>query len=89
MKAKNQFVRVSLIALIASLWINISFAQPAFPQKTITVTPTQSIHFGTLSTFGSGGTVVVGWDGSRTSTGDIVLIPISPVAQPAIFEIKL
>jgi hypothetical protein len=37
---------------------------------------------------GTGGTVTVGWDGSRTSTGGITTIN-TPAAQPAIFEIKL
>ena len=67
-----------------------SYAQPALPQRTITVTATQAIHFGTLCLAGGvGGTVTVGYDGSRTSTGDIVLLAMAPTAQPAIFEIKL
>lgn len=67
-----------------------SFAQPVLPQRSLTVTPTQSIQFGTLClTGGAGGTVTVGWDGSRTSSGDIVLLAMAPTAQPAIFEIKL
>jgi hypothetical protein len=58
--------------------------------QTITATQTQSINFGTYCVTGSsGGTVTVGWNGSRTSTGDIFLLNTKPVAQPAIFEIKL
>lgn len=65
-------------------------AQPELPQRTLTVTPTQAIHFGTLCvTGGAGGTVTVGYDGTRTATGNIALLSISPTAQPAIFEIKL
>ena len=68
----------------------VSFAQPALPQRSLTVTATQSIHFGTLCITGSlGGTVSVGWDGSRTSSGSIALLSMSPTAQPAIFEVKL
>ena len=56
----------------------------------ITATQTQSINFGTYFVNGTGGgTVSIGWDGSRTSTGNIVLLNITPFAQPAIFEIKL
>ena len=67
-----------------------SFAQPVLPQRTTTVTATQSIHFGTFCvTGGAGGTVTVGYDGSRTSTGSILLLSVAPTAHPAIFEIKL
>lgn len=58
--------------------------------QTITATQTQAINFGTYCVNGSsGGTVTVGWNGSRTSTGDIFLLNSKPMAQPAIFEIKL
>ena len=57
---------------------------------TITATQTQAINFGTYCVNGTGGgTVSIGWDGSRASTGNIVLLNITPYAQPAIFEIKL
>lgn len=70
--------------------LNISLAQPDLPQKSLTVNATQSINFGTFCVTGSdGGTVTVGYDGSRTSTGNIILLAIAPYAQPAVFEIKL
>ena len=31
----------------------------------------------------------MGYDGSRTSTGNILLLSVAPTAHPAIFEIKL
>lgn len=69
---------------------NVSIAQPQLPQRTLTVTPTQGIHFGTITVTGmSGGTVTVGYDGSRSSSGSIVLISMAPYAQCAIFEIKI
>jgi hypothetical protein len=70
--------------------INVVSAQPSLPQRSITVQATQAIHFGTFSlTSGVGGTVTVGWNGIRSSTGDVFLSPIAPIHQPAIFEIKL
>ena len=69
--------------------ISFSIAQPDLPQRTLTVTATQTIRFGKICVKGSGGTVIVGWDGSRTSTGEVVLLSRSPTAQAAIFEIKL
>ena len=59
-------------------------------QQTITATQTQSINFGTYCVNGNtGGTITIGWDGSRTSTGNIVLLNIAPMAQPAIFELRV
>ena len=68
----------------------LSYAQPTLPQRTLTVNATQPLHFGAFCITGSGGgTVTVGYDGSRSSTGDIALLAISPMATPAIFELKL
>ena len=67
-----------------------TIAQPILPQRTITITSTQDIHFGTFCKTGSsGGTVIVGYDGSRTCTGDIVPVNIAPISHEAIFAIKL
>jgi len=58
--------------------------------NTITASQTQPISFGTYCVTGtSGGTITVNWDGTRTSTGNIVLMAMQPIAQPAIFEIKV
>ena len=68
------------------------FSQPEPPPRSITISPTQSLHFGTFSLMNlnsGGGTVTVDWQGSRSSTGDVVLIPSLPIHTPAIFEIKL
>lgn len=80
-----------LILSIAFLsYIGLPLAQPPLPQRSITVTSTQGIHFGTFCLVGTaGGTITVGYDGSRSSTGGILLLPKPPTAHPAIFEIKL
>jgi len=66
------------------------FSQPALPQRYITIESSQPIHFGTFCVTNSmGGTISVGYDGSRSSTGNVVLLPVSPIAKPAIFEIKI
>jgi hypothetical protein len=69
---------------------SFSYAQPPLPQRTLSVIATQSIHFGAFAiTGGAGGTVTVGYAGSRTFSGSILLFSITPVSQPAVFEIKL
>lgn len=85
-----QLLKLLLLPIIVIVCANLSFAQPALPSRSITVTPTQSIHFGTFClTGGAGGTITVGYDGTRTSTGDIALLSQTPTSQPAIFEVKL
>jgi len=89
-KTNTRLFKMLFISTVLFFFILDSYAQPNLPQRTLTVTATQPIHFGTFCvTGGAGGTVTVGYDGSRSSTGDILLLPISPIAQPAIFEIKL
>lgn len=84
------FYKLLFISVILFISTGSAIAQPALPQRTITVIPTQAIHFGTFCvTGGLGGTVTVGYDGSRSSTGSVTLLSMSPVAQPAVFEIKL
>jgi hypothetical protein len=75
--------------MVLFVCVNFLYAQPGLPQRTITVSAAQAIHFGTLSAGPAGGTVTVGYDGSKSSTGSITLLAVSPVAQPAIFDIKL
>ena len=90
MKSKRLVFKLLNILIILFFFSRFSFAQPALPQRTITVTPTQSLHFGTFCvTGGAGGSVTVGYNGSISSSGNIVLLSMSPTAQPAIFEIKL
>lgn len=83
---------VKLLVLTAFFYFNLSIssAQPDLPQRDITITATQAIHFGTFVLTGAGGgTVVLGHNGSRNSTGDVALSALAPAAQPAIFDIKL
>lgn len=81
---------MQLLLVVAILFCTIpSIGQPDLPQRTLTVFPAQSLNFGTFSVLGTDGTVTINWDGSRTSSGGVILLPIAPTAQPAIFEIKL
>jgi len=92
MSASNtnkRFLKLSLLATGIFVCVCFSFAQPVLPQRTLTVNATQSIHFGTICVTGQGGTVTLGYDGQRSSTGSVLLLSVAPTAHPAIFEIKL
>jgi len=83
-------VRRTLTLIVLLFCVSSALAQPVLPQRSNTVRATQPIHFGSFCiTGGSGGTVTVGFDGSRTATGNIILLDVPPFAKPAIFEIKL
>ena len=85
----NSFELMFLTTLL-SFCFGYCFAQPVLPQRSLSVTATQGIHFGTFCLTGtSGGTVTVGYSGSRSSTGDVLLLSKLPTAHPAIFDIKL
>jgi hypothetical protein len=89
-EARKGIKKSLILTIFLIVYANTIYAQPDLPQRTLTVTATQAIHFGTFCiTGGAGGTVTVGYDGSRISTGDVLLLSAVPTAQPAIFEIKL
>lgn len=79
--------KMLLLASVFIFCIAISRAQPALPQRTVTVEPTQVLDFGTFYVT-SAGTITVHWDGTVTTTGGVVSIHTASV-KPAIFEVKL
>jgi hypothetical protein len=85
----KRFLKLLFFTTVLFFTVSSSFAQPVLPPRTITVTATQPLYFGTICVNGLGGTVTVGYDGSRTSTGNVILLPTAPTSTPAIFEIKL
>lgn len=79
-----------MLTTVYFFYIGIAIAQPPLPNRNITITATQPLHFGTFSLAGTaGGTVSVGYNGARSSTGGVYLSALAPTAQPAIFDIKL
>jgi hypothetical protein len=85
----NWVFRLLFVTIGFFFCVITTFCQPPLPERTMTVTPTQAIHFGAICVGNSGGTVVVGWDGSRSSPDGVTILSMAPPAQPAIFEIKL
>jgi hypothetical protein len=83
---KQNILRLLLFAT-AFLFINSAFAQPALPQRQITVLPTQPIDFGTFYAYGTG-TITVDYNGNVTTTGQVFSLDQTTIT-PAIFEIKL
>ncbi len=76
-----------LLFTIVFLSINTSIAQPALPNRQITVMPTQAIDFGVFVVSGAG-TIEVDYQGNVAVTGGVISLNTTSVT-PAIFEIKL
>ncbi|MBT8317628.1 MAG: DUF4402 domain-containing protein [Lutibacter sp.] len=76
---------VQLVAVF--LFVSVLFAQPALPERGITVLPTQAIDFGIFYVNGAG-TIEVDYQGNVTVTGGVISLNTTSVT-PAIFEIKL
>ena len=81
------FLNFLLTTIIFFFCLNVSYAQPSLPQRTITVQATQAIDFGTFYVTATG-TITVDWQGNVSTTGGVVSLSSSSV-YPAIFEIKL
>lgn len=88
-KIKRNTTKILKLLLLANffLFINFASAQPALPQREITVIPTQPIDFGTFYVT-SAGTIKVDYQGNVTTTGGVFSVSAATVT-PAIFEIKL
>lgn len=70
--------------LLVSLFILQSFTA----QSQLTAYPIQNFNFGTFYQGSSGGTVEISAGGSRSASGDVVLIISGPVYSQAVFEIE-
>lgn len=80
------------IMLLLILTISVTKAQPALPPRNIRVNATQALSFGSFclgNAGSSGGSVTVDWQGNRSSTGQVYLLPVAPLAHAAVFEISL
>ena len=83
----RSFLRLLLLTAIVCFTMNVSYAQPALPQRVVTVEPTQTIDFGIFYVV-SAGTITVDWQGVVSTTGGVFSLS-SASAHPAIFDIKL
>lgn len=71
-------------------WVNGANGQHALRSVPVRITMLQGLNFGTFTLIPPGdGYVIVEWDGRRSATGNIVLLPTSPLSHPAIFEVSM
>jgi len=92
MKNSRLFSLSELVILFFCLILfgtGTAFSQENPPRPiAIYITPAQGISFGAFSQSVSGGTIIIYADGSRSATGDIILLNLGYSFSPAIFEIE-
>ena len=86
-RLNRTLLKLLLFAIILFSGLNVAYAQPGLPQRTISATPTQPIDFGIFYVT-SAGTITVDWQGTVSTTGGVVVVS-SINAKPAIFDVKL
>lgn len=86
--SKTAFCKLRLIVSALLFCAGYSYGQPSLPPRFIEVNAIQNLNFGSFVLTGSaGGSVLLGYNGIRSSTGSIALLGND--SQPAIFEVKL
>lgn len=88
---KIAFLALLAGSLVISLHINAQ-TPPQFPTRDgVVLTPVVDMSFGdfTLPLNTSGGTIVLGTDGSRNQTGYVYLLNMGTAVRAAMFEFKL
>lgn len=91
-KVNSKIPSSKLGVIISALLICVcsTYGQPSLPVRNINVNAIQSLNFGTFVLMGgTGGSVLMGYDGIRTATPGIILLGSAPYGQPAIFEVQL
>jgi len=88
----NRDLRRVYCAFFGVLIFLLIFSQLVYaqekPPRPITVTTYQNLNFGSIIQGNSGGTVIIYPDGTRSSTGNLILPPLGSQGSEAIFEIK-
>lgn len=88
-KIKINFKSIRLIVLICFLLVFSRFMNGQEPPpRPLTVTVTsQNLSFGAFSQGAVGGTVTIASDGSRSATGDIILLTLGYSFSTALYEL--
>ena len=75
------------MGLVVALTPAVFHAVPAYATFPIAITNSANMHFGTLVTGGSGGTVLIRPDGTRTLGGGVRAVNGAGLSQPALMTI--
>jgi hypothetical protein len=76
-----------IFAAVSFLLISLETLAQELPPRPIVVTVTQDLGFGAFYHGAAGGTVTVNPDGSRSASGDVVLLALGYTFSPATYRI--
>ncbi len=89
LKRRKTLLSMITVLLIMQTVSSVADAQELPPRPiVVTVNMAQSLSFGAFSITGTGGSVIIYSDGSRSSTGDIVLLSLGYSFSTAMFDIE-
>jgi len=88
MKVTDRLLTALLSAVLFSLAAPVKAQEPPPRPVIITANPSQLLAFGAFSPGASGGTITVAPNGTRSSSGDIVLLSLGYVYTPAMFYVR-
>lgn len=78
--------RSGIISAVMFLFSWIAYGQEP-PPRPLEIIETQQLSFGVFTLSGAGGTVIIYSDGSRSATGTVIPLTLSPVHATARFEL--
>lgn len=81
-------IKVTLLNLLCALCLTVSAQEPPPRPIIVTFNESQPLAFGAFSPGATGGTVTVAPDGTRNSSGDIVLLSMGFIYSPAMFYVR-
>lgn len=84
---RSWFVGVTLMALFGCCSSVKAQVQPPRPLS-VFVNPAQALSFGAFYQGSTGGSIIISPTGSRSATGDVVLVNLGFTVSPALFEVE-
>lgn len=88
-QADTRYIKTGIaIVSLLSLMLRPAYAQIRFRSAaTVTATTRQNLHFGSFTHGNLGGTITVSPNGTRSATGDIILLNSGAPCTPVVFEL--
>ena len=78
---------ISILVLLIKTTLTVTGQEPPPHPMTVTVSLSQNLSFGAFYQGGSGGSVIISSAGSRSSTGDIVLLNMGYTFTTGLYDI--
>jgi hypothetical protein len=85
---RNRRIIILLLICLLAVFCHIKTIAQEMPPRPIGGSVTQNLNFGAFSQGLTGGTITISPNGSRSSTGDIILVNMGYLYFPALFALE-